>query len=269
MIRTGQTLTVEEELYCTKYELEILSGIVNLNMLERWLPGFCGAQTHKEHVHRYDWVKEFVKDKTVLDIACGTGYGSYKLAAEGKASEVTACDIDESTVQYASIRNRHPKITFETRDAETFEFSQKFDVITSFETIEHLRKPLDFLRNVDRVLSSDGFFFVSTPISNVPEEKNPNNIYHVTEWGFRRFQELIAGHFEISGIYLQLYKFPKPINMKLSARISRRLGITRYTSEPLIEKLEPTKWQPSELPEEKIGTEWKGYQILKCKKKSN
>jgi hypothetical protein len=58
MPQVEQNLSLEEELFCTRYELDILSGIVNFNMLERWVPGFCNPQTHKEHVYRYNWVKD-------------------------------------------------------------------------------------------------------------------------------------------------------------------------------------------------------------------
>ena len=93
--------------------MEILSGIVNEGRLERWLPGFCSPHTHKEHVARYDWVKAFARDKTVLDIACGTGFGSYMLATEGRAAKVTGWDNDERTIRYASIRNKHVNLVFE------------------------------------------------------------------------------------------------------------------------------------------------------------
>lgn len=39
--------------------------------------------SYKEHTARYEFVSKFVKDKTVLDFACGVGYGSKILHDEG------------------------------------------------------------------------------------------------------------------------------------------------------------------------------------------
>lgn len=262
------TLTIEEELFCTKYELKILSGIVNMDMLERWVPGFCGTHTHKEHVSRYDWVKDFVKNKTVLDIACGSGFGSYKLVAEGNAEKVLAGDIDEDTVKYASCRNRHPLVDFQVQNAETFKFDKKFDVVVSFETIEHLKKPEAFLSNVNEVLNTKGSFFVSTPISGVPYNKKPANIYHTVEWGFVKFQELVSNYFDIKDIFLQMYRFPPKPDNRIMSRGLRKAGIVKTPSPgQVIERLAPFKWNPDEIAKETIGTLWTGYQILQCKKK--
>jgi 2-polyprenyl-3-methyl-5-hydroxy-6-metoxy-1,4-benzoquinol methylase len=267
MPATKQQLTTEEELFCTRYELETLSGIVNHNMLERWVPGFCNLHTHREHVLRYDWVKNFVKDKTVLDIACGTGFGSYKLAEEGSAAKVTATDIDEKTVTYASLKNKHPRLVFQIKDAETFDGNSEYDVIVSFETIEHLNRPEEFLKNVSRALVSNGVFFVSTPISKEQENKNPYNKYHVMEWGFRRFRELVSQYLSVEEVYLQLYGATPKINTGILARMLRKTGLSKDITLPAVEKLLPHKWLPQELNEALIGTEWTGYQILQCKKK--
>ena len=47
---------------------------------ERYLPfvdpKISGAEMHYEHLHRYYFALHFVKNKEVLDLACGEGYGS-------------------------------------------------------------------------------------------------------------------------------------------------------------------------------------------------
>ena len=262
-----QALTIEEELFCTRYELEILSGIVNLNMLERWVPGFCRANTHKEHVCRYNWVKDFVKNKTVLDIACGTGFGSRIMATEGGAASVLACDIDERSVKYASLKNRNENLNFRVQNAENFETENKFNVAVSFETIEHLHNPQSFLQCISKALNDDGMFFVSTPISNVPQNDKPDNIYHVTEWGFKRFHSILEDYFTIEDVYLQLYSVPPKIDNRKISKALRKAGITKANTHAPVERVEPFKWQPNEMAAESIGTKWAGYQIVQCKKK--
>ena len=55
-----------------------------------------------EHLHRYAMLSEIVKGKTVLDIACGEGYGSNILSKN--ANKVIAIDIDAATIKKASIK---------------------------------------------------------------------------------------------------------------------------------------------------------------------
>ena len=53
-----------------------------------------------EHLHRYAMAEMFVKDKIVLDIASGEGYGSNILSKT--ARQVTGVDIDKQAVEKAS-----------------------------------------------------------------------------------------------------------------------------------------------------------------------
>lgn len=268
MREVDQRLSTEDELFCTRYELDTLSGIVNQNRLERWLPGFCNPHTHIEHEARYNWVKQFVERKTVLDIACGTGFGTYMLAKQGNASAVTGWDIDEQTIRYASLRHKDPRLHFEVKNAELFDETTLFDVITSFETIEHLNKPEIFLQNIERSLRSGGRCFISTPISGMSENKQPDNPFHITEWGFRRFQELVRHYLTIDEIYLQLYKMP-PVNRGIISRFLKRTGLKRPSSIEAVEDLTPIQWQPGQLREDLIGTTWTGFQVLQCSKKAD
>ena len=52
-----------------------------------------------------------------------------------------------------------------SKNAETFDANSEYDIIVSFETIEHLEKPADFLNNINRALAITGLCFISTPIS--------------------------------------------------------------------------------------------------------
>ena len=67
---------------------------------ERFLPWMDDPMINYEHLHRYAFAKEFVKDKTVLDLACGEGYGSAMLAEE--AEQVTGIDINECAIKHAT-----------------------------------------------------------------------------------------------------------------------------------------------------------------------
>ena len=182
-------------------------------------------------------------------------------------AKVIASDIDAKTIKYASCRNRHALIDYQVQNAETFKLQQKFDVVISFETIEHLKNPELFLQNVHEVLATNGTFYVSTPISSIVQNNKPENIYHTVEWGFQKFQDIIAHKFDIKDIFLQLYSIPKKVNNKIINKILRKAGIIKTTNQSVIENLNPFKFNPQKISKEMIGTEWKGYQIIQCQKK--
>lgn len=129
---------LREENFCLNYELKIFTDFVNFGRLERWVKNYADKVTEHSHIQRYELASDFVNDKIVLDMACGSGYGSYLLADKGKAKEITAIDLDAETIRYASFRNQHPNINFLQGDAMKFCRENYFDVIVSFETIEHL-----------------------------------------------------------------------------------------------------------------------------------
>src|SRR5438034_11094846 len=62
---------------------------------ERYVPWMEGAEIGYEHLHRYAFATQFVRNKRVLDLASGEGYGSNLLAKTAK--QVVGVDIDEQT----------------------------------------------------------------------------------------------------------------------------------------------------------------------------
>ena len=65
---------------------------------ERFLPSISGRIRY-EHFHRYAICLDHVKDKDVLDIACGEGYGSAILS--GSAASVIGVDLNDVAVMHA------------------------------------------------------------------------------------------------------------------------------------------------------------------------
>ncbi len=131
---------------------------------ERFVPGIAGEIAH-EHWHRYAFARRHAAAKRVLDAACGEGYGSATLA--GVAATVTGIDVDAAAVaharaQYAAL----PNIRFETGSAASLPFPDaSFDMVVSFETIEHLPRADQprMLAEFARVLARDGVLILSAP----------------------------------------------------------------------------------------------------------
>src|SRR4030066_783433 len=116
---------------------EIMNWIKELGLAERIIPGFVPMDSFLEHISRYIFALAYVENKNVLDIACGTGYGSYFLAKNG-AKFVAGGDISEIAINYAKNKYKLDTLEFEVENVMKMSYpSEHFDVIVSFETIEH------------------------------------------------------------------------------------------------------------------------------------
>jgi SAM-dependent methyltransferase len=167
---------------------------------ERAMPGQpTWAEMAGPHIARYVFASEFARSRRVLDAGFGAGYGSAILAGAGAAS-VTAADVDSDAVRQAQQRFAGTGVEFVLDDCqELAKLSGPFDVVCSFEMIEHLPEPERFLRSAARVLASEGLLLISTPdrASSPPEVGGrPRNPFHLREWYRDEFAALLADWFD-------------------------------------------------------------------------
>lgn len=167
---------------------------------ERLIPKVhIGKLMYGEHMARYILSAELVKDKYVLDIASGTGYGTYILAE--KAKNVKGVDISKKAVVYAKKNFNRKNLEFIQASADKIPFDDgTFDVVNSFETIEHITTYREFVEEAKRVLKKEGLFIVSTPNKN---EFMENNHFHVHEFNEKEFVSLLNKYFKNVSIYYQ------------------------------------------------------------------
>ena len=67
-----------------------------------------------------------------------------------------------------------------------------FDFVISFQVIEHIRRDVDFVREVHRVLRPGGQFIVTTPNAPMSLTRNP---WHVREYTADELRDLLARSF--------------------------------------------------------------------------
>lgn len=138
------------------------------------------------HVARYMIAKEFVKDKKILDIACGEGYGSFLLHQWG-ALKVTGVDISADAIQNAQMNFSQTGIEFICSNAQNIVFEEKYDVIISLETIEHVNDESQYLNVLKNALTDDGILIVSCPNDHWYYNENESNEYHLRKYTFDDF----------------------------------------------------------------------------------
>jgi SAM-dependent methyltransferase len=148
---------------------------------ERFLPNLTG-EIWLEHWHRYHFAALAARGARVLDVASGEGYGSALLAAT--ATSVVGVDASADAVAhaqstYAGLGN----VEFVAGDCARLPFADAaFDVIVSFETIEHITAQRAFLAETRRLLAPGGLLLLSSPNkAEYTDRRGYENPYHVAE----------------------------------------------------------------------------------------
>lgn len=154
------------------------------------------------HLARYAFAKSFAEGKSVLDVACGAGYGSAVIA--DVARRVVGMDRSGTAVRYALTRYRRANAAFLVGDAGRLPFPEaSFETVVSFETIEHLPDIPRYLEEVRRVLRPGGEFVVSTPKARKTTTR-PANPHHTIEYSAQDFEALLGQFFARVDLYGQV-----------------------------------------------------------------
>jgi 2-polyprenyl-3-methyl-5-hydroxy-6-metoxy-1,4-benzoquinol methylase len=169
---------------------------------ERFTTAITG-QIELEHIHRYLMARSLCRGKNVLDIASGEGYGAAILAQVARS--VVGIDVDHASVTHAAQSYKRPNLRFVRGDARRIPLSDaSINVVTSFETLEHFLEHGDFFREVNRVLSPEGFLLISTPDCDVYSPSGCGaNPFHVRELSREEFVSQLSAHFPAVSIFRQ------------------------------------------------------------------
>lgn len=162
----------------------------------------------EDHLYRYLFLKNFIKEKDrVIDIACGTGYGTKIISEFSK--HVVGVDISREAVSYAKSSYKGIENSFIVGDACDYVHTHKFDIVVSYETIEHIKNFEKVIKNYNRLLNKEGLLFVSSPNRTIksPNRKfsdQPKNKFHTQEFTISELSEYLknAG-FNILSVYGQ------------------------------------------------------------------
>lgn len=178
-------------------------------------------EIRSDHVKRYEFAvsrtKQHLQNRyghagkncRVLDAACGCGYGTKIMEQLGRSVGV---DIEQSAIDYAKTNYGGPGYLCSSILDKPWVGT--FDVVTSFETIEHIAEPERALRLFRD--SVDGLFFVSVPNelvmpfkgSDFSGDKYPHLRHYTPE---ELDAMLLAADFRVIGRKCQKYKRPGTI----------------------------------------------------------
>ncbi|GEN47134.1 class I SAM-dependent methyltransferase [Alkalibacillus haloalkaliphilus] len=158
-----------------------------------------------EHIARYQFALPYLHGR-VLDLSCGSGYGSHMIIKSRKreVEEVVGIDLDPKVINYAKGEYYHPKTQFieaNATDATLVDLIGTFDAIVSFETIEHIAEEQALLNNYYRLLKPGGTLVVSTPFGRGRGQPcgSPFHVHQLTEQEF----EALFTSYSTSQFYYQ------------------------------------------------------------------
>jgi cyclopropane fatty-acyl-phospholipid synthase-like methyltransferase len=200
----------------------------DLETMERIVPDLISAQDSagqlslQLHIERYQFACRHLLPGKVLDIACGTGYGTRRLA-DWSDDVCTGVDISEEAIAYAEKRYAHEKTRFICESIMNFASQHKFNNIISLETIEHIENPAKVVAHLKSMLLPGGRLIVSAPVTP-SVDANP---YHVNDFTKKSFRKLFSdvGFIEVSSL---MQKQPYSLKEVSGKKDKTRKGLMKY-----------------------------------------
>ncbi len=149
------------------------------------------------HAASYRFAEAYCRDKKVLDMGCGSGYGTRHICTV--AQEAHGFDVAEDAIAYARERYQSANLHYHHAPlGSPLPFpDESFDVILSFQVIEHIKNDEAYLLEARRLLREGGILIVITPDRKnrlLPAQK-PWNRWHVREYSQKSLNQLVSRHF--------------------------------------------------------------------------
>ncbi len=154
-----------------------------------------------DHLLRYALSAPLAKGKRVLDAASGHGFGSVLLLHQ-EATEVVGVDISEEAVAQSRERWPDPRLIFHAHDLEQLDALElePFDLITTFETLEHVEHPDKVLKKLKHALNDEGLLVGSVPGET---DKLDKNEYHLHHFDRHSLEKLLKSEFNEVQVFRQ------------------------------------------------------------------
>ncbi len=157
---------------------------------------------HLMHQKPYEITAELARNKRALDFGCNIGYGSAILNRTSQS--VTGVDVSPQAIAAARERYGESGIRFQVIDGHGSALEgESFDVISSFQVIEHIVDVDSYLHQLRRLLTADGLVVLTTPnaVLRIYPGMRPWNRFHVREYTVAELETLLKQSFQYVKIY--------------------------------------------------------------------
>lgn len=114
-------------------------------------------ETFVDDTRRFEFLKNSLVNKKVLDF--GSGNGGFLELTKNISKELLGVELEKAIIPFY----KEKKIPFENN---LDNISDKFDIITSFHVIEHIKEPLIILEKLKNLLEDNGKLIIEVPNAN-------------------------------------------------------------------------------------------------------
>jgi 2-polyprenyl-3-methyl-5-hydroxy-6-metoxy-1,4-benzoquinol methylase len=180
-------------------------GLVEAPNERQWIPTVAHALRHAPaSMARYRLACQYVVDRRVCDVACGVGHGTCFLGRF--AREVVGMDLSPKAIDWAAGHFAAPNVKYlQAAGDAPWPLDDSFDVVVSFETMEHTTAPERFLYHINEHLIPGGLLILSVP--NGPRDRakvsNPFHLHCFTE---EQLRGLLEAFFSPIQYFSQVYR---------------------------------------------------------------
>lgn len=166
-VRDNDALSINECLNCG---LVFLSSFDHINEAHYQESGMHGEalpeiyewlnETEKDDERRFQFLKEKMINRKILDFGCGVG--GFLLKAKNVAHLVEGVEL-ETRLQNHFIKNQ---VTVYTDLKDIDRNLKTYDLITAFHVVEHISDPISIIDNLSKMLAKNGELIIEVPSSN-------------------------------------------------------------------------------------------------------
>ncbi len=200
------------------------------------------------HLFAYEYVKSQLRaDDKVLELGSGEGYGASLLSQACR--EIVGLDIDEKVIEYSNHKYGNAKCSFKHYDGSALPFPENyFDVVVSFQVIEHVEDDAGFVARIFKVLNKGGRTYITTPnrATRLKPGQRPWNRFHIREYHPHELETILRKSFNdvnVIGLsatpeirHLEAQRIRQGFFLSLALRLGIRLMIPK-SLDPTISRI--------------------------------
>ena len=186
-----------QEVNSIDYKEHVASGIRYFN------PAVTADSGFYEKMQKFDWyyqkskseyntASKYTKYRKILEIGCGYAY----FYDHSYADEYTGLEYNQQAIDTVSQRNiKGLKLHKKNIEEHSVNNSDKYDVVCSFQVLEHVSDPMSFIECSLACCKIGGYLIFSVPAKDSFIHYSKNSIlnmppHHLTHWPDRAFKYL-------------------------------------------------------------------------------